>query len=88
MSRPDAPHGGPSSSDGSRTSVSGTPFAVPAARDRRALATATALLAGRPGDLDERDSGGSLAFAGFLLSLLSFVTVLFVGLPALVLSSC
>jgi hypothetical protein len=162
MSRPDAPNVDPSSSDGSRTSASGTPFAVPASRDRQALATATSLLAGpviwsvhfmlvylvaeggctgdgpglrlfdppvpkvvtlaatavaafaslacaawayrrwravrheqeageaadRPSDLDERDSGGSLAFAGFLLSLLSFVMVLFVGLPALVLPSC
>ena len=35
-----------------------------------------------------RDRGGTLAFAGFLLSLLSVVTVLFVGLPALVLPSC
>jgi hypothetical protein len=32
--------------------------------------------------------GGSLAFAGFLMSLLGFVTVLFVGLPALVLPAC
>jgi hypothetical protein len=35
-----------------------------------------------------RDRGGTLAFSGFLLSLLSVVTVLFVGLPALVLASC
>jgi hypothetical protein len=34
------------------------------------------------------DRGGTLAFAGFLLSLLSVVTILFVGLPALVLPSC
>jgi hypothetical protein len=40
------------------------------------------------GGLGDGDRGGSLAFAGFLLSLLSFVTVLFVGLPALVLPSC
>jgi hypothetical protein len=39
-------------------------------------------------DLADRDRGGTLAFAGFLLSLLSVVTVLFVGLPALVLPSC
>jgi hypothetical protein len=39
------------------------------------------------GDLDE-DRGGTLAFTGFLLSLLSVVTILFVGLPALVLPSC
>jgi len=36
------------------------------------------------GPLPERDRGGSLAFAGFLLSLFSFLAVLFVGLPALV----
>jgi hypothetical protein len=36
----------------------------------------------------DRDRGGTLAFAGFLLSLLSVVTILFVGLPALVLASC
>jgi hypothetical protein len=29
-----------------------------------------------------------MAFTGFLLSLLSVVTILFVGLPALVLPSC
>jgi hypothetical protein len=40
------------------------------------------------GGLTERDRGGTLAFAGFLLSLLSVVTILFVGLPALVLPSC
>ena len=34
------------------------------------------------------DRGGTLAFTGFLLSLLSVVTILFVGLPALVLPSC
>jgi hypothetical protein len=42
-------------------------------------------LAGR---LPDRDRGGTLAFTGFLLSLLSVVTILFVGLPALVLPSC
>jgi hypothetical protein len=36
----------------------------------------------------DRDRGGTLAFAGFLLSLLSVVTILLVGLPALVLPSC
>jgi hypothetical protein len=36
----------------------------------------------------DRDRGGTLAFAGLLLSLLSAVTILFVGLPALVLPSC
>jgi hypothetical protein len=40
------------------------------------------------GGLQHRDRGGTLAFAGFLLSLLSVVTILFVGLPALVLPSC
>jgi hypothetical protein len=40
------------------------------------------------GGRTDRDRGGTLAFAGFLLSLLSIVTVLFVGLPALVLPSC
>ena len=39
----------------------------------------------RSGDHEDHDLGGSLAFAGFLLSLLSFVTILLVGLPALVL---
>lgn len=34
------------------------------------------------------DHSGTLAFAGFLLSLLSFGTVLLVGLPALVLPAC
>ena len=42
-------------------------------------------LAGDPTDHDPR---GTLAFTGFLLSLLSVVTILFVGLPALVLPSC
>jgi hypothetical protein len=40
------------------------------------------------GDLSDHDRGGTLAFTGFLLSLLSVVTILFVGLPALVLPSC
>jgi hypothetical protein len=40
------------------------------------------------GGLTDRDRGGTLVFAGFLLSLLSVVTVLFVGLPAMVLPSC
>lgn len=38
--------------------------------------------------LDSADRGGSLALAGLLMSLLGFVTVLFVGLPALVLPAC
>ena len=40
------------------------------------------------GGLTDRDPGGTPAFAGFLLSLLSVVTILCVGLPALVLASC
>jgi hypothetical protein len=40
------------------------------------------------GDPQGRDRGGTLAFAGFLLSLLSVVTILAVGLPALFLPSC
>ena len=36
------------------------------------------------GPLPQSNRGGSLDFAGFLLSLFSFVAVLFVGLPALV----
>jgi hypothetical protein len=162
MSRPDAAGGERPSSDGGRTSASGTPFAVPTSRDRPALAAATALLAGpviwsvhfmlvylvaeagctgdgpglrlfdppvpkvvtlaatavaalaslacaawayrrwraggrepaagdageRTGDGPDRDNGRALPFAGFLLALLAFVMVLFVGLPALVLPSC
>ena len=49
---------------------------------------ATDEAAGLAGGHADRDRGGTLAFAGFLLSLLSVVAVLFVGLPALVLSSC
>jgi hypothetical protein len=44
--------------------------------------------ADQAGGLGEHDCGGSLAFAGFLLSLLGLVTVLFVGVPALVLPAC
>jgi hypothetical protein len=40
------------------------------------------------GGLGEHDRGGSLAFAGFLLSLLGLVTVLFVGVPAVALPAC
>jgi hypothetical protein len=40
------------------------------------------------GELEVHDRGGSLAFAGLLLSSLSFVAILFVGLPALVLPAC
>ncbi len=40
------------------------------------------------GGLEPPDRGGSLAFLGFLLSLLGFVTVLFNGLPAIFLPAC
>jgi hypothetical protein len=43
--------------------------------------------AGEAGDLGEPDRG-SLAFTGFLLSLLGAVLVLFVGLPAIALPAC
>lgn len=43
---------------------------------------------GHSANLDGPGGGGALAFAGFLLSLLGLVTVLFVGLPALVLPAC
>jgi hypothetical protein len=42
----------------------------------------------RAGDPDGYTQNGSLAFAGFLLSLLGLVTVLFVGLPAVALPAC
>jgi hypothetical protein len=45
-------------------------------------------LSGESGESEIRDLGGSLAFAGVLLSLLSVVAILFVGLPALVLPAC
>jgi hypothetical protein len=38
--------------------------------------------------LEPPDRGGTLAFAGFLMSLLGFMIVLFVGLPALVMPAC
>lgn len=38
--------------------------------------------------LEPPERGGSLAFAGFLLSLLGLVEVLFVGVPALFLPPC
>jgi hypothetical protein len=40
------------------------------------------------GDVDDADGRGTLAFIGFLLSCLSLVAVLFVGLPAPFLPSC
>ena len=57
---------------------------------KRWVAGADGPAAGESGDLSgplpdrDRDHGGTLAFAGFLLSMFSFVGVLFVGLPALV----
>jgi hypothetical protein len=39
-------------------------------------------------DLERADRDGLLAFAGFLLSVLSFVSVLLVGVPALTLPAC
>jgi heme/copper-type cytochrome/quinol oxidase subunit 3 len=39
-------------------------------------------------DLELGDRDGLLSFAGFLLSVLAFVSVLLVGLPALVLPAC
>jgi len=58
-------------------------------REWRANRHKVANQAERPtGELDEHDRRESLAFAGFLLSLLGAVTVLFVGLPALVLPAC
>ena len=38
--------------------------------------------------LEPADRGGALAFGGFIMSLLGFVTVLLVGVPALVLPPC
>ena len=55
---------------------------------RRWRTDAAEVAADIAGGLQDRDRGGTLAFAGFLLSLLSVVTILFVGLPALVLPSC
>ncbi len=56
---------------------------------RRWVAARHGVAADDPGGLsgphEERDRGGTMAFASVLLSLFSFVAVLFVGLPALVL---
>ena len=41
-----------------------------------------------PGEGSYHDPGRTLAFGGFVLALLSAVTVLFVGLPAAVLPAC
>jgi hypothetical protein len=43
---------------------------------------------GQSGDPEHSDRSGTLAFAGLLLSLLSFVAILLEGLPALVLPAC
>jgi hypothetical protein len=58
------------------------------AAEAAAAEAAAAEAADLAGGLQDRDRGGTLAFAGFLLSLLSVVTILLVGLPALVLPSC
>jgi hypothetical protein len=42
----------------------------------------------RESGLEAPDQGGNLAFAGFLMSLLGVVTVLFVGLPVMALPAC
>ena len=55
---------------------------------RRWRASGAEVAADLAGGHQDRDHGGTLAFVGFLLSLLSVVTILFVGLPALVLPSC
>jgi hypothetical protein len=39
-------------------------------------------------DLQAPDPGGSLALLGLLLAVISFITVLFVGLPAIFLPAC
>jgi hypothetical protein len=43
---------------------------------------------GLTGQVETWDKGGTLPFAGMLLSLLSCIAVLFVGLPTLVLPTC
>jgi hypothetical protein len=55
---------------------------------RRWQASEHGPVADEAADLADHDRGGTLAFTGFLLSLLSVVAILFVGLPALVLPSC
>ena len=37
---------------------------------------------------EDPQTGGALAFTGFLIAVVSFLSVLFVGLPALALASC
>jgi hypothetical protein len=54
----------------------------------RAGADRTGAAADLTGDVDDGDGRGSLAFAGMLLSVLSLVTILFVGLPAAFLPAC
>lgn len=55
------------------------------ARDDR---SGTAMTDDLGADLEQGDRNGLLAFVGFLLSSLSFLAVLLVGLPALVLPAC
>jgi hypothetical protein len=55
---------------------------------RRDDRSGTAMTDDLAADLEMGDRNGLLAFVGFLLSLLSFVSVLLVGLPALVLPAC
>lgn len=55
---------------------------------RRDDRSGTAMTDDLAADLETGDRNGLLAFVGFLLSLLSFVAVLLVGLPALVLPAC
>jgi hypothetical protein len=64
-------------------------LAMAAWAHRRWVAAQQGPAADDPGDLagryEEHQRGGTLAFASLLLALFSFVAVLFVGLPALVL---
>lgn len=55
---------------------------------RRDDRSGTAMTDDLAADLEIGDRNGLLAFVGFLLSLLSFVSVLLIGLPALVLPAC
>ena len=55
---------------------------------RRDDRSGTAMTDDLAADLEMGDRNGLLAFVGFLLSLLSFVSVLLIGLPALVLPAC
>jgi hypothetical protein len=57
-------------------------------RWRRAVARDGEVGPAVDGDVADTDGRGSLAFTGMLLSLLSCVTILFVGLPAPFLHAC